>query len=263
VPPAKDSRRLSKEVIVALIGAAATIVASIIAGLFTLRPWSPQPPPTPTVPPTSTLSCFSDEFTQASYDTRWQWIAGGNSTVTTDQGALSISAPIDQDLYNGNTSAPKLLQSIEGNFTMETLVDFMPSHTYQGAGLLLWQDRKNFIRLEYGYGDFGAIIFEQEVNGTHHKIVGPFSKDAPNIPTAVKQVELRIQRNKTTVSAWWQDPSRGSGWQAVGSTQTSFPTSIMGGLVVVNKPQAPNPDTTGAPIIAHFDYFRVNCERAA
>lgn len=176
----KNGRR---QVMVALTGL--VILAAVISGVFAQIPsliavfrGLPRPVPTASSPtPTSPASCssgFSDNFTQFSYDKRWQWIPGGDSTVTTAQGSLSISAPVDQDLYQGNTSAPKLLQPIKGNFTVETLVDFTPSHSYQGAGILLWQDSKNFIRLEHGYGDFGAIIFEQEVNGHHQKIVGPF-----------------------------------------------------------------------------------------
>ncbi len=274
MPQAKNSRRLNTEVIVALIGAAAIIVAAIITGLFTLLHsliphfgGSTSPVPTASSSTlTSLASCssgFSDEFTQSSYDKRWQWLSDGNSTVRTVQGSLSISASVDQDLYAGNTSAPKLLQPIQGNFTVETLVDFTPSHTYQGAGILLWQDSKNFIRLEHGYGDLGAIILEQEINGSHQKLVSPFSKDAAKIPTAAPRVKLRIQRDNAIVSAWWQDPSGDTTWQPVGSTQVAFNPSIMVGLAVVNKPQAPNPDNTGAPITAQFDYFRVICDKVS
>ncbi len=262
----KNGRR---QVIVALTGL--VILATVISGVFILNPslttllWgSPGPVHTASSPTsTSPASCgFSDEFKQSSYDKRWQWIPGGNSTATIAPGSLSISAPVDQDLYQGNTSAPKLLQPIRGNFTVETLVDFTPSHTYQGAGILLWQDSKNFIRLEHGYGDFAAIAFEQEVNGHHQKIVGPFIKDSTiKIYAAAMRVKLRIQRNNTTVSAWWQDASGDTQWQLVGSTQASFNNSIMVGLAVVNKPQAPDPDNTRTPITAQFDYFRVTCDR--
>ena len=43
-----------------------------------------------------------------------------------------------------------------GDFTLETLVEFDPQETYQGAGLLVWQDEDSFLRLEFGFGGMGG-----------------------------------------------------------------------------------------------------------
>jgi len=201
---------------------------------------------------------FSDDFT-SSYDKRWQWMPEGNATIQVINGALAITTPAGHDLYVGNTSAPKLLQPLPEKMMVETSLKFAPMHTYQGAGLLIWQDGKNFIRLERGYGDVGAIIFEQEINGVHQKITSPFSGDAKQITTTTDRVMLRLQRDGNRVNAWWQDAAAKTSWQVVGSTTSTFSVNAQIGLAVVNEPQGPGADPARAAVTAYFDYVHVTC----
>lgn len=214
-------------------------------------------------PPASSrvLTCnqgFSDDFT-TSYDKRWQWMSEGDATIQVTNGALAITTPVGHDLYVGKTNAPKLLQSLPEKLMMETYLKFAPIHTYQGAGLLIWQDEKNFVRLERGYGDVGAIIFEKEINGSHEKMSGPFSGDGKPIPTTADQVILRLQRDGNQVNAWWQDVAAKTSWQVVGSTTFTFSASAQIGLAVVNQPQGSGTDPGSTPITAYFDYVHVTC----
>jgi serine/threonine protein kinase len=213
----------------------------------------------PFVTPASTLStpgscrsAFSDTFTP-SLDSRWTLINPSRDATVTAQGSLHISVPIGHDLYPDLINAPRVLQPIDGNFTVETLVDFSPKYKYQGAGILVWQDTNNFIRLEHGYGDFGGIAFEQAANGSYTKFVQAFFQADKSLPTTATRVGLRIQRKENRFIASWHNTSSGINWQAVGDTQTIFKRSVMVGLAVVNSPKSSD------LAIADFAYFRVTC----
>lgn len=85
----------------------------------------------------------------------------GDCTVKADGQKLSVRVPggthdLNQGL--GGLSAPRILQAIEGDFVIEVKVtsDFEPGQEsaseeakpFISAGLLIWQDEKNYIRLE-------------------------------------------------------------------------------------------------------------------
>src|SRR5947208_110569 len=84
----------------------------------------------------------------------------GDCTIQSEKGKVTITVPEKNHnlapLIGQN--APRILQEIEGDFALEVKVsgDFKPTdrstleggRSFNGAGLLLWQDEKNFLRLE-------------------------------------------------------------------------------------------------------------------
>src|SRR5205823_6203977 len=97
---------------------------------------------------------FSDKFQQDNID-GWKWINPANESKHTIEAApqdaqakvLHISspgAPPYEDLNpdkNSNLNAPRLVQPVDGDFTIETQVDFTPNaNAFQGAGLVIWQN---------------------------------------------------------------------------------------------------------------------------
>ena len=111
-------------------------------------------------------------------------------------GAVELTAKNGSDIYVTELRAPMLLRVPGGNFTIETDVTASPEQYYQGAGLLLWNGSASYVRLERGYGDQGAIIFEYGDGGKHIKVDGPHSFSPDNIETDATRVQLQLTKDE-------------------------------------------------------------------
>ncbi|MGL6073805.1 MAG: DUF1349 domain-containing protein [Fimbriiglobus sp.] len=84
----------------------------------------------------------------------------GDCKVTEDKGKLTIRVPGQHHDLNPAlaSNAPRVLQEVEGDFiaTVKVTGDFKPGEKstqpagppFNGAGLLIWVDNKNYLRLE-------------------------------------------------------------------------------------------------------------------
>ncbi|PKL91508.1 MAG: hypothetical protein CVV21_07965 [Candidatus Goldiibacteriota bacterium HGW-Goldbacteria-1] len=65
-------------------------------------------------------------------------------------GRLYIQARGDgHDIFmDSNTDAPRILADLDGDFTIETKMNFTPSNNGSGAGIVIWQDNHNFLRID-------------------------------------------------------------------------------------------------------------------
>ena len=138
-------------------------------------------------------------------------------------------------------------------------MEFDPQEDYQGAGLFIWQDEENFVRLERCFGGLGGgesgICFLKVANGEAEVVAA-----AGDIPTTAGRVELRLQKAANRVAAWWRDASSGApgAWQTVGSTEIELPggpqplgkEGFSGGVLLCVEHGA-------AEISADFDYVRI------
>jgi regulation of enolase protein 1 (concanavalin A-like superfamily) len=152
---------------------------------------------------------------------------GGKLTITVPGKGHDLAAD------RGNMSAPRLLRDIEGDFTAQVRVsgDYaVPDGTppWRGAGLLLFRDDKNYVRLERALGvlgkdrvhaiwqmhrdgliaskpDFpalppGAIFLRMERRGD--KLLGAYSEDGTKW-TELKLLDIELPRKvKIGVAAW-------------------------------------------------------------
>jgi regulation of enolase protein 1 (concanavalin A-like superfamily) len=103
--------------------------------------------------PILTAQTFADEFDKPTLGPNWTWtdpLGDCWYSLTDTPGYLVITVPSgNHDLYPGsNYNAPRLLREASGDFTIETKVVLTPDTNAQAAGLLVWQDSDNFIRLE-------------------------------------------------------------------------------------------------------------------
>ncbi len=166
-------------------------------------------------------------------------------------GYLRITAPTGNDLYPvTNYNAPRLLQRVAGDFAIETHIEFAPALGYQGAGLLVWQDDNNFLRLERGNAgiespDVSGIRLDIEQNAVYDA-VAPTSQR----PTPTTNFELRLQRNGSRFMAWWREP--GQAWDYIGGTDTAFNDELLIGLALISEYGVTQ--TT-----ADYDYFHITC----
>jgi regulation of enolase protein 1 (concanavalin A-like superfamily) len=148
---------------------------------------------------------------------------------------------------------------VVGNFIIQTRLTFDPTVSYQGAGLLIWQDKDNFIRLERAKGDFGAIIFEKAEKGVYTKLLSPFNDQNPHTPTNAKHVGLRLQRINNTIKAAWEDTDVSPNWPELGSMDFQFTaSSVKVGLAVLYQPQG-NSTQANLSVTAQFEEFGLEC----
>ncbi|CAG0946195.1 hypothetical protein ANRL1_02829 [Anaerolineae bacterium] len=209
-----------------------------------------------TIVPQPTLaagtSLFADEFSSATLNPKWNWEdrwQDATYDLKARAGFLRITAPTGNDLAPWtNFDAPYLIQSADGNWIAETAVEFSPTEQFQGAGILVYQDDDNLVRLERCFGGIGG-----GENGIHFSVIrdGEFEVivTAEQAPTNAKKVELRLQREGNRYTAWWREP--GKAWQTIGNTEITLPQTVQAGIIVIAA--EPAPDAT-----ADFDYFRIS-----
>jgi hypothetical protein len=134
----------------------AMLLPALILLIGFLPPWRPAVA-TPTVTATP---CTSDEFNSSALSPSWAWVdpLGDSSfSLTANAGALRIQTPSgNHDLYPPlPTNAPRITQSVSGDFDISTKVTIIPNNTFQAAGLLVWFSDTNFMWI--GRSDSDAI----------------------------------------------------------------------------------------------------------
>ena len=213
----------------------------------------------PTATPAGKVSTW--EFDRP-LDGSWYAEGGVGATVGVEArpGYLRITAPSGNDLFPGtNFDAPTVFQVISGDFTLETALEFAPTEDYQGAGLYIWQDQDNFVRLERCFGGLGGIdsgICLLKIADGEPEVIA----SAVDISTTAQRVELRLQKAGGQVTAWWRDASAASAgpWRTVGKTEIALPggpqplteQALRAGMVLCVEQGA-------AEISADFDTFRI------
>ncbi len=189
------------------------------------------------------------KFEPGALPSGWQWIdpdQNNPSQHETNGGAFKISLPTGKDLYGENRTAPRLLKAVTGDFQIETRVKFDPTEDYQGAGLLVFRDGNNYLRLERSYGgvDGGnsGMRLDLRKNEEYKTIATPVST-----PTVAKDVEMRIMRVGKVLTAFWRE-NENAEWKELGQAETDYPETVQVGLIGCN---------TTDPIAAEFAYVKL------
>ena len=189
---------------------------------------------------------LSDEF-HGKLASAWTPINfGGSTTYHLTATGLSLSTSADSDLNPYlNLDAPRLLQPITGNFTLQTGLQFRPHTNFQSAGILLWQDQGTFMRFERGFGAKKSGIFIQTWDQGTFTNVSALERHL----TTAGSVELRIQRLGDHFTASWRVP--GQPWQMEGETDLHF-DHLQVGVDLIADYGAPQTTVT-------YNYFNVSC----
>jgi regulation of enolase protein 1 (concanavalin A-like superfamily) len=164
----------------------------------------------------------------------WRWIdpdKGNPSSYTLKDGNLIVKVPAGKDLFGDNYDAPRLIKTVSGDFEIETGVKFSPKQSYQGAGLLIWAGKTQYLRLERGFGGVdggeGGIRFDKRENDGYEAVSG-----TSNTPTEIPEVELKIRRNGKEFAAFWREPNKD--WKEIGKTRLDYPNNLDVGLIICN-----------------------------
>ena len=214
---------------------------------------TPAPAPAPTPAPSTPPPVVQATFSLGSPDD-----PDGDSEVRVDGGAATIVVPgtlHDLSSRAGRFNAPRIMRPIEGSFLAEVRVggEVKPggeaTHPggvpFQGAGLLLWGDAGNFIRLERAAtlrdgADHPYILFEHHVSGG-----APVEQGTP-YPGG--PVFLRLQRlGSRIIGSYSTDGVR---WEQLAPFEFDFPPQASVGAAAVN--------TSSKPLKARFEGFKLD-----
>ena len=92
---------------------------------------------------------FHEEFAESlSADWVWEDPFGDRSFAV--QNGLEIHAANGRDLWHINLSAPRILRPVSGDFATQTVCVPVSGEKPAIGGILLWKDRKNWLRLDRG-----------------------------------------------------------------------------------------------------------------
>lgn len=131
------------------VKAAATAVKTAVKISAAVKP-AVKNTPVPETPPV-TEKGFTDEFNGVKISPALKWLDNKKDCYyEIKDGRLYIQARGDgHDIFmDSNTDAPKMLADITGDFTIETKMNFTAKNNGNGAGIVIWQDNHNFLRID-------------------------------------------------------------------------------------------------------------------
>ena len=151
----------------------------------------------------------------------------------TSGGVLKLRIPSGKDLYGENMTAPRLLKTVKGDFEIETRVKFLPTQDYQGAGILIFRNDNNYLRLERAFGGVGGGESGIRFDKREDEIYEPVATQI-KFPTPVDEVELKIRRAGKEFTAFWRQAGKAD-WYEVGRVLNSYPETVQIGLIGVSS----------------------------
>jgi regulation of enolase protein 1 (concanavalin A-like superfamily) len=206
------------------------------------------PTPTPTATPggpTATPVAGNDEFNSNTLGSQWSWVREDNThwSLTAVSGYMRITTQTG-DIYQTYADAKNiLLQTATGDWTITTKMTFKPTQNYQAAGLIVYQDDNNYIKMARAYVSANKFQFATEVGGTFAN-----SEATDSISSNISY--LKIVKSGNNYSGYFS--SDGTTYTQVWTTQTVSLSTIKIGLIAINS----YPVVSELP--ADFDYFHKN-----
>ncbi len=177
-------------------------------------------------------------FEPSGFPADWRWIDPDNKYNATKydlkSGVLRIELPTGKDMFGETRTAPQLLKAVSGDFELETKVKFDPKDSYQGAGILVFRNDSNYLRLERGFGGVGGgnngVRFDKREDEIYEAVA-----TQEQFPTDAKTVELKMRRVGNEFTAFWRLPA--GVWNEVGKYNSSYPETVQVGLIACNTAQ--------------------------
>ena len=235
--PAPTTRPSEEIVLMPFASATSTVIPSLTPT---------EVPPTTTAIPTADPRFFRDDFTE-SLDPQWSWVREDpqNWSLTTVPGSLQINVTSGY-VTSRNNSNLLLRPAPQGNFQIETQITFRPTHTFLFAGLIIYQDDKNFIQAGRGFCNSTGCAGEGLY--MHYYKNGVLMK--PDFGQPYKDLDpilLRLSRQDDIYT--FEASTDGKVWFLIGSHQSDLTPAQMG-LVTGQRMR-------GEILPALFDFFEV------
>jgi regulation of enolase protein 1 (concanavalin A-like superfamily) len=196
----------------------------------------------------------------------------GDCLITNGEGNVTITVPgTTHDLSSYHSiykkrNAPRILQDVDGDFTAQVKVSgtFEPgpagtvpgAHPFNGAGLLLWDNNENYVRLERNVwteseGEHASYLplFEYWKNDKDLTLGAHSSTPLFTGPCTY----LRITRRGNQLSAAFSND--GVEWTEANSIAVEFPQKIKVGVDAIN--------TSKRPLTVEFSELKLTANKPA
>jgi regulation of enolase protein 1 (concanavalin A-like superfamily) len=186
-------------------------------------------------------------------------------TVKEDAGKLTISVPggtHDLNQAIGGMKAPRILQDVAGDFTAQVKIsgDFAPGDKagdprtlpFNSAGLLIWQDEKNYLRLERNIW----WVAQAEKTACYPPLIEYYKEGQYQDTNPMGTLDeffqgrstwLRLERRGQKVTASYSHD--GKDWTVAKEITVELPKKIQIGVAAVN--------TSAKPFKAEFEDLKL------
>ncbi len=183
----------------------------------------------------------TDEFNSSPLASPWSWVREDSTkwSLTASSGNMRITSD-GGDLYQSvNTTKNILVRNVpSGDWAVTTKVTVNPGSNYSQAGLIVYKDDDNYIKLTRCYADGNTLNYAKEV--------GAIYSDDGFASVSSTTVYLKIIKTGTTYTLYYNTDG-GSTWNQVKQyTGVNFGTSFKVGLL-----------SQSTAISADFDWFDV------
>lgn len=194
-----------------------------------------------------TIQKASDHFNSGTLGSQWSWVREDNShwSLTAVPGAMRIVTQ-SGDVIGSLTSAKNLLlEDVTGNWSVVTKVTLSakPYQDYQQAGLIIYQDDNNYLKLVRCYSMSNKFAWSKEINGTYYE-------ESAADGVVGTMVYLKIAKNGSNYTAYYS--TNGVNYTRVGTSQYLSLSPLKVGLIGINGP------VTAGEVNADFDYVNVS-----
>jgi glucosylceramidase len=202
---------------------------------------TPTPTPTSTPTPTAIPGTHTDEFNSSTLNSAWSWVREDNTqwSLTTNPGYMRIVCQ-DGDLYQTTNNAKNVLlrTAPTGDWSIITKLNFNPTSNTQQAGLVVYQDDDNYIKLVRIYYNTNSLECSKEVGGAF---------TANSAAQTATTVYLKVTKSGTTYTGYY-NLDGGTTWtQVYQYTGINFSNIKVGLLSCI----------AGSTLNADYDWFDV------
>jgi regulation of enolase protein 1 (concanavalin A-like superfamily) len=188
---------------------------------------------------------FSDEFASDTLNPRWSWVREnhGNWSLQKKPGYLTITTQMGE-IWQAEANAQNILLCLvaPGDFQLDTKVDFRPQSNFQQAGLIVYSNDDNYLRLDYDYANDLKMEMVNEDSGIFTNKLLPYT-------TKSSIFYLRIVRKGETYTGYFSED--GKNYTILTQYSRSWKVNLRVGLWAVNGAGNYSLNT------ASFDYFKL------
>ena len=202
-----------------------------------------------------------EEPKNKSFSTKWTTISDLDKDCQISSAVVITIPNTNHDLNPRNRlNAPRLLKKVTGDFSVQVKVtsNFKPGdqstgvgQPFNGAGLLIWENEKNYLRLERNaYGNPESLmcyppLIEYWNNGKY----GGFNSKPTPADEFFKGFStwLKLERRGTQMTASYSHD--GEKWTVAKKFEVDFPKEISAGIAALN--------TSNAEFTVAFERFEI------
>jgi regulation of enolase protein 1 (concanavalin A-like superfamily) len=189
---------------------------------------------------------FREDFDQG-LSPGWFWLGEdpGRWSLTERPGFLRILLD-PAGCRSAPTNAPLRPEPV-GDYTVETLVEFTPVSNFQLAGLIVFQDDENYLKLGRAFCEGGSACIG---NGVYFDSYFAGSFADANFATSTynpSHIYLRLQRSGDVFTASYSED--GQNWGEIGQHSSALQPQGVGLFAG---------QSCSGSIPADFDYFSIN-----